>query len=199
MRILLLQVSTHDIKDYAVHSLPRNLRYATEKGYDYFLYQNNRFQYPAMWLKIEVFKHLNYAEYDHIWVLDADCVINDFNIDLEEVINNDQKDVIISENGPNGGLPLNSGSIVYSARIVPELLARYDKWLAEKNPHIFQHWHDQQLINEWNDSHPEIFSVRDYSELNSWWGEMDPPNFVFHFMARDRTEKIDLIRKHLGA
>jgi hypothetical protein len=199
MKILLLQVSTRGITDYAVYSLPRNLKYATEKGYDYFLYQNNCFQYPAMWLKVEVFKHLNYAEYDYIWVLDADCVINDFDVDLEELINKDRKDIIVSENGPNGGLRLNSGSTIYSAGIVPDLLERYDRWLADDNPHIFQPWHDQQLINEWNEAHPEIFSVRDYSELNSWWCEMDPANFVFHFMAREHSEKVDLIRTHVGA
>jgi galactosyl transferase GMA12/MNN10 family len=199
MRILLLQVGTRDIKDYAVHSLPHNLRYAAEKGYDYFLYQNNHFQYPAMWLKIEVFKHVSYAEYDHIWVLDADCVINDFSVDLEKLINKDRKDIIISENGPNGGLRLNSGSTIYSARIVPYLLERYDQWVAESNPHLHQNWHDQQLINEWNDSNPEVFSVREFSELNSWWCEMNPSHFVFHFMARPTSEKADLIRKHVGA
>lgn len=199
MKILLLQVSTFDIKDYAVHSLPRNLKYAAEKGYDYYLYQNDRFQYPATWLKVEVFKHLNYAEYDHIWVLDADCVINDFSVDLEGLINKDRKDIIISENGPNGGLRLNCGSTIYSARIVSHLLEKYDKWVAEGNPHMLQHWHDQQLINEWYDSDPEVFSVRQFSELNSWWCEMDPSNFVFHFMARELSEKVELIRKHANS
>src|SRR6476620_7571323 len=104
MRILLLQVSTKDIKDYAVYSLPHNLKYAIEKGYDYITYQNNNFPYPSTWLKVEVFKHVNYRDYDYIWVLDADCVINDFRIDIERLINKDRRDIIVSENGPNGGL-----------------------------------------------------------------------------------------------
>jgi galactosyl transferase GMA12/MNN10 family len=196
MRILLLQVSTKDIKDYTVYSLPHNLKYATERGYDYFLYQNNHFPYPPHWLKIEVFKHVKYREYDHIWVLDADCVINDFSVDLQHLIDKDKKDIIASENGPNGGLRLNSGSVIYSARIVPRLLKRYDKWTAESgNVHLA--FRDQRFLNEWNDSNPELFSVREFSELNSYWLKMDPANFVFHFMAREPSEKIDFIKKHV--
>ena len=89
--------------------MPHNLKYALERGYDYFIYQNNHFCYPNTWLKVEVFKHVNYMGYDHIWVLDADCVINDFSVNLEELIDKDNKDIIISENGPNGGLRLNAG------------------------------------------------------------------------------------------
>ncbi len=198
MRILLLQVSTNDVKEYAVYSLPHNLKYATEKGYDYFMYQNNHFPYPAHWLKIEVFKHVKYREYDHIWVLDADCVINDSSVKLEELIDKDKKDIIISENGPNGGLRLNSGSVIYSARIVPQLLKKYDKWTAESD-NMHRAFRDQRFLNEWNDSNPEVFSVREFSELNSSWFEMDPANFVFHFMARERSEKVDLIKKHVNA
>jgi galactosyl transferase GMA12/MNN10 family len=112
MRILLLQVSTMDIKDYAIYSLPHNLKYAIENGYDYFMYQNDHFPYPNVWLKIEVFKHVNYAEYDHIWVLDADCVVNDFSVNIEKLINKDKRDIIISENGPNGGLQLSRGILL---------------------------------------------------------------------------------------
>lgn len=199
MRILLLQVSTKDIKDYAVYALPHNLKYAIKNGYDYFTYQNDHFPYPNVWLKIEVFKHVDYAEYDHIWVLDADCVINDFSVNLEELINKDKKDIIISKNGPNGGLLLNSGSMIYSARIIPQLLARYDKWIAEGNKYIYERYRDQQLLNEWNDSSPEVFSVREFSELNSYWYEMDPSNFVFHFMYREINEKINLIKNAVEA
>jgi hypothetical protein len=199
MRILLIQVSTEDIKDYAVYSLPHNLKYTIGKGYDYFMYQNNHFRYPGTWLKVEVFKHVNYAEYDHVWVLDADCVVNDFSVDLEELINRDRKDIIVSENGPNGGLRLNAGSVIYSARIVPKLLEKYENWVAENNRYMREYWHDQQLINEWNDANPEMFSVRPFSELNSWWFEMDPANFIFHFMAREQNEKVNLIKKHVTA
>jgi hypothetical protein len=199
MKILLLQVSTKDIKDYAVHSLPHNLKYAIENGYDYFRYQNDHFPYPSVWLKIEVFKHVNYAEYDHIWVLDADCVVNDFSVNIEELINKDKRDIIISENGPNGGLQLNSGSVIYSARIIPELLAKYDKWIAEGNRYVYERYRDQQLLNEWNDSSPEVFSVREFSEINSYWYEMDPSNFVFHFMDREVNEKARLIKNCVKA
>jgi hypothetical protein len=197
MRILLLQVSTAELKEYAVYSLPHNLKYAVDKGYDYFLYQNDHFPHPANWLKIEVFKHVKYREYDHIWVLDADCVINDFSVSLEELINKDKKDIIISENGPNGGLRLNSGSVIYSAKIVPQLLKKYDRWSAESD-NMYRAL-DQRFLNEWNDCNPEVFSVREFSELNSWWFEMDPANFVFHFMARELGEKVDLIKKHVRA
>ena len=84
------------------------------------------------------------------------------------------------------------GSVIYLLRIVPQLLEKYDKWVAESNRYMDEYWHDQQLINEWNDSNPEVFSVRAFSELNSWWFEMDPHNFVFHFMAREQSEKVDL-------
>lgn len=89
--------------------------------------------------------------------------------------------------------------MIYSGRIVPQLLERYDEWAAENNSYMHQDRHDQQLIDEWHDRHPEAFSVRPFSELNSWWFEMDPNNFVFHFMAREQSEKVDLIKNHVKA
>jgi hypothetical protein len=55
------------------------------------------------------------------------------------------------------------------------------------------------LLNEWNDFSPEVFSVREFSELNSYWYEMDPSNFVFHFMYREINEKINLIKNAVEA
>lgn len=171
MKILICQVITPDIKDYAQYSIPTNIEYAIKHNYDFILYTSKKeeINYHPAWLKITSLRHLGLDKYDWIWVLDADAVINNQEITLEDIISREEKPIIISENGTNDGRTLNSGSILIQKSFVPNLLARYDTAVKENYRFLVERFWDQELINDWYEEDPSIFSVRPMTEINSHW------------------------------
>ena len=194
MNILILQVMDRNVKDYSVYSLPINLEYSIKNDYDYLLYQKSDFKHHPSWLKLEAFREIDLGKYEYIWVLDTDCIINNHSIKLESIIAKDPKEIIISENGSNGGRLMNAGSILYKASIIPELLERYTKWESDGSEFMQKKYWEQEMLNDWYEEDPSRFSVRDMNELNSFWdidnlkGD-EASILVYHYMGRGDVPK----------
>jgi len=78
--------------------------------------------------------------WDRIFCLDADAIISkqDF---LEELVNtfDQSKAMIICENGPNGGRPMNAGAFFFNCRQLSKLENLYYTWMD----------HSEGLENTW--------------------------------------------------
>src|SRR6185295_16486597 len=160
MKILILQVMTPEIAGYCAYSLPINLEYAVINGYHYHLHHARitDIPYHPPWLKLEALRSVDFKSFDWIWVLDADCVINNRRIKLKHVISADPKDIIISKNGRNGGRLLNSGSFVLKSSAVPSVLAEYNAYAATGSEYMLKRFWDQEMFNDWYEREPSIFS-----------------------------------------
>lgn len=171
MKILICQVITPDIKDYSQYSLPTNLEYSIKWNYDYLLYtaKKTEINYHPAWLKITSFYDIKVDKYDWIWILDADAIINNHEIKLEDIIGDENKPIIISVNDLNGGRYLNSGSILIKSSYVKELLKKYEDAIDNNYKFLTDRFWDQELINDWFEEDPIPFSVRPMMELNSHW------------------------------
>jgi glycosyl transferase family (putative galactosyltransferase) len=203
IRILILQVMTPEIAGYCAYSLPLNVEYAVKNGYHYYLHHARRSDIPyhPSWLKLEALRLVDLQSYNWIWVLDADCVINNISIKLEDVIAADPKDIIISENGRNGGRRINAGSFVLRSSAVPLALAQYDAFARSGSPYMNKKFWEQEMFNDWYERDPTIFSVRDMNVLNSYWniaslrGE-ERNNLVFHYMAQSDEQRITAMKNY---
>ena len=171
MKILIVQVMTPDIKDYSMYSLPTNIEYSIKWNYDYLLYtaKKTEINYHPAWLKITSFYEIKVDKYDWIWILDADAIVNNHDLKLEDIINNETKPIIISVNDENGGRHLNSGSILIKSSYVKELLTKYEDAVYNNYKFLTERFWDQELINDWFEEDPIPFSVRPMMELNSHW------------------------------
>lgn len=201
MKILMLQVMNSNVKEYGVYSLPINLEYSIKNDCDYLLYQKNDFRHHPSWLKIEAFREIDLAKYDYVWVLDTDCIINNHRIRLEDIISRDPGEIIISENGLNGGRRVNAGSMLIKTSIIPEVLERYAKWEADGSEFMQKKYWEQEMMNDWLEEDPTRFSVRPMQELNSFWDveglSGDDANIlVYHYMGRGIKDRAMLMRKY---
>ena len=217
MKILILQVATPNIKDYSVYSIPINISYSIKWDYDFLLYtsKEEELDYHPAWLKITAFYNINVDKYDWIWVLDADAVINNEKIKLEDIISNCNRPIIISENGKNGGRHLNSGSFLIKSEFVKELLLKYEECVSNNYIFLNKRFWDQELINDWYEESPEHFSVRKMKELNSHWRIYGPSkeyclahgidyvapynqqnNLVHHFMSLPMDIRINWMKNN---
>jgi hypothetical protein len=181
---------TKEIEDYCLLSLPHNLKYAIKHGYDYKLYQKqkNEFCFHPSWLKVEVFNNIEWKQYDYIWVLDADCVINEQTIKLEEIIKKEEKPLIISINGENGGRYLNLGSFIVDSKVVPTILKKYEDYKCSKNKFLQEKYWEQEMFNDWYDIEPILFSARPMDEINSW-----------KYSSTSKTKNMQIIRSLIDA
>jgi len=195
MKILILQCCDENIKEYSKFSIPHNIKYALKYNYDFQLYQDNNFKHHPAWLKIDCFKNINYKNYDYIWVLDADALINNFDIKLENII--DGNCIIVSENGGNGGRLINSGSIIYSKYVIQDILNKYFEWIENNNIFMKRYFWEQELINDFYEENSNIFTILNMYILNSGWKDMPKENFVYHFMGRDLKDKVIDIKKYV--
>lgn len=217
MKILILQVATPNIKDYSIYSIPININYSIKWDYDFLLYthKEDAIDYHPAWLKITSFYNINIEKYDWIWILDADAVINNDKIKLEDIISNCNKPIIISKNGKNGGRYLNSGSILIKSDFVKELLLKYEDCVRKGYVFLNENFWDQELINDWYEESPEHFSVRKMKELNSHWMIYAPSkeyclqnginyvapynqkkNLIHHFMSLPIDTRINWMRNN---
>ena len=197
-RVLVIQCYTESIKEYAMESFSHNVKYFVNKGYDTLLY-TDKIKYHPTWLKIDCLTKINYNKYDYVWVLDADCLINNISKSIEELIGQHPTKILCSKNGLNGGSLLNSGSIIYPKESIEIILSHYAKYKDQDNKFLYEHWHEQTMLNEIVEKYPTIFETLDMDVLNSWWlvDIYSNENFIHHYMGITKDEKLNKIKQHV--
>lgn len=124
MKIDIATVATPRIHEYARYSIALNADYALRHGYGFHVFTRpNEARHPA-WGKVQIARQLP-PICDWLFVMDADAVFLQVDRGLEQFAKLDG-DLLICENGPNGGRPLNTG--VMMIRNTPAMPRFLDRW-----------------------------------------------------------------------
>lgn len=199
MRIAFLQVITSAIEPYAKYSRMVNKDYCEKHGYDYIEENFISSEYHPSWGKVfATLKHLD--EYDYIFTLDADAIVVDSSVLLEDKIKEMKGDILFSNNGPNGGRFINAGSFITNSKtrdFFNELISR-----SQLKPETkFGGFFEQDIINDIYDEGRPL-DVKETNFINSYWLANTiglEGLFVFHFMARSINDKVTVVKDVLNS
>lgn len=198
MRIALLTVVTPDIYEYSKLSSIINSNYCLKQGYDYLLVNSTIQDRHHSWYKVKAIeRYIDY--YDYIFVLDADAIVNNYSISIEDIISEQKADFIISEDIPNGGW-INAGSfIVRNNPLCKNLLKSWWNKGKETNKE-FTIYHEQDcliylLTTEYKHFLNNKVKVLPTNYINSACNLNIVPedNFIIHYMAKSNEERKNLI------
>lgn len=194
MKILLLQVVTPEIADYAQFTVLINAAYAKHRGYDYEIYNDVEPARHPSWSKIKAVRE-RLESYDRVFVVDADAYIQNFEIKVEDFTG---KPLKFCKNGDNGGDLLNAGLfMVDDAPGIHRLLERW--WLNHFGDERF--WEQCALNRLYQNSNGDEFKkaidVYPMRAFNSWWRDavqkFNADQFVIHVMGRSNSHKAQLL------
>lgn len=205
MKILVLTLADSNFSDVADISMPNKIMYSSIHRYHFIqefeLLDKTR---SASWNKI-LFLQEHLPNYDWIWWTDADSLVMNMEIRLENIIDEDDDDIcapdmIITEdyNGLNAG----------------QFLIRNCDWSIEflkrvynEDQFINHHWWEQAAIQTVlsNDSYANLhLEVTHQSVMNSIvhsnpeLTSYEPGDFIAHFagLGREKHNLIGLMRKY---
>lgn len=147
------------------------------------------------------------TNYDFVWILDIDTFFVNYEISIKDIIDEhlcdydeDGVDAICSVNGVNGGKLLNTGSIIYRLYNIGTLFYLFENYRQSRNQTIMnQPFWEQDFLNDVHQFHNLDFKIKplEMNVLNSYWGNYEQNQLLFHFMARSYEEKIKIATKHI--
>lgn len=199
IKLCFLQVTSPEIYGYSKYSSELNKQYCTIHGYDYIEASAiNTDEYSPSWSKIfHSIDILKSGKYTHVFFLDADAVVINRNKKLEEVINKMIAPIAFSENGWNGGDLINAGSFIANVNAISILQDSLELVNAEMTIKKKQFPWEQSVITKLHEQ-GKLIDVFPMNEINSYWLyniESNDKQFVYHFMARPLSEKIEIAKK----
>lgn len=204
MNILVLQIFTEEIKEYTFYSTQINSAYCVDKGYTYKILKTFNEEKHSSWKKLDFIREEleSNISYDWIFLLDADAVFRNFDINLEDIVKNiKDKNIIVCDDIPNGGL-INCGAFfVKNDEESLIILNEWDRYGKEEGYNTFQYW-EQDALRHILEAKTEIGSefvhkikILPNKTFNSYWQTIPEDNFIAHFMGRPLHDKISLIKK----
>jgi hypothetical protein len=197
MKIAILQTVTPEIASYTKYTVGVNAQYCVENGIEYHLVQNDlgTTRHPS-WNRIKVVGRF-VSQYDFVMMLDADAIIQNFSISLEEIINThaEDYDILVCDDKPNGGL-INCGVMIF--RNTPSIHDILTKWWIEGAIMEMEHKfpYEQGVLRalmENPDSSPvwrNKIKILPINTFNSHWLDIPEDNFIAHIMARPMDQRI---------
>lgn len=199
MRIAFLQVTSPEIYEYSQYSTAINKKYCEKHGYEYIEVPVVLAEtYAPQWSKIfQVLRHLQSMDYTHIFFLDADAVVLNDNITLEDRISQMKTSIAFSENDWNGGELINTGAFIATVEAIP-FLQECIRVSQEELPNLQRdYWHEQTVVNLLKDR-GWLMDVWSMNTINSYWlhnYKNNTDQFIYHFMARPLHEKVAIAQE----
>lgn len=193
--IAFVQVTSPEIKEYSKYSTEINKRYCDKHGYSFLEIETvNCETYAPQWSKIfTVLELLKTNLYDYVFFLDADAVVLNDSVTLEDLIKDLDSPIAFSINDWNGGELINTGAFLCSKEAVPYLEECIKISILEPGLKL-EYWHEQTAINRMYTQGWKM-TVWPMNKINSYWlHDYKTPSdqFVYHFMARPLAEKIQI-------
>lgn len=187
MKIDIVTVATKSIQQYATYSIALNADYAVRHGYGFHVFTTPNEERHPTWGKVEAAKLL-LPLCDWLFVIDADAVVVDVEKTLEEFTKR-RGDLLICENGPNGGRPLNGGAILL--RNTAAMHRFLDAWYDTGAKYAFKRFHEQEALNDLYESGQDLAITivpLPFDTFNSHWLDHEGPEwqrrFVLHVMQQ---------------
>ncbi len=195
MNIHIATVATPDIQDYAKYSIALNADYALRHGYGFHVFNApNKERYPS-WGKVECAK-LFLPFCDWLFVIDADAVFVNVEKKLQDFTAIDGE-LLVCENGPNGGRLLNSGAMFFKSTLgVNRFLG---EWWDSREKYAVKYFQEQQALNDLYESGASIKIVPlPYDTFNSHFLDYRQPlwreRFVLHVMQHSTDQRAKIFR-----
>ena len=193
--ITILQVATDHIQEYAKYTIQANWLYAKKHSYNYMWMDQVPTDRHPTWGKVYYAKHW-IANTDWLFVLDADAMVYNTDITLNQFCN-DNYTLKMCRNEGNGGDLLNAGAFIIKNNTIAKQMLQI--WYDAKGYHdkMWNYWHEQSVINGLYQNH-DLFksNIVEYPSqaFNSYWLDMELDNidknqFVQHVMARPNEQK----------
>jgi len=188
-------------ESYFKYCLPEYQKWCSNKNYTLKIFKENKTNSAPMWMKIKLlYDELENNEFQIIIVMDADMIINNLNLDLNSFLKPD-KDIYICKNEDNGGEYLNTGSIMIkntenSKQFINEV------WGEHNNEYANKYWWEQTIVNKlYSEKYSSVIEPLGMRDINSHW-QCDkinhPKNNIYHFMARDKADKVVYVKTHFN-
>jgi hypothetical protein len=196
-KICFLQVDSPEITEYSKYTFEINKNYCNLHGYDFLnLSAIKTNEYWPSWSKFFHTKNiLETTNFTHIFYLDADAIILNSSIKLEDIIKKMKKPIAFSQDSHNIA---NSGSFIASKESLHVINAIIEFSIKNPKSKLDYPW-EQKVIdnlykNEGHDQHIQIFPTNTInSSMNLY--KQDRKQFIFHFMARKLEDKICIAKK----
>jgi hypothetical protein len=196
MQIDIAMVATPDIWGYARHSVALNADYALHHGYGFHVFTNPSKSRHATWGKVELAKAL-LPSCDGLFIIDADAVFVDLQKKLEDFAAI-EGDLLACQNGPNGGRILNGGALFLKNTVAVNRFL--ETWYAFGEKYAFQHFHEQEALNDLFESGADIRIVPlPYDAFNSHFLDYNKPiwqsRFVLHVMQHSTEQRAEIFKR----
>jgi hypothetical protein len=196
-KILVLQVYSPRIKNYADISKQSVSEYCKLHGYDYAMHEQKDDYTPSIhWAKIDSMILFLKYDYQWVWVLDSDCLIHNNLLALDKLIDmaenqNSFVSIVCSANGDNGGRLINSGSMIYRTTCLSQFITDSVVYRNLNPDKAKDYFHEQDFINDYFEEHFYMFHVMHMNALNSHWQNFGRWNLVHHYMMQpEKYEKM---------
>jgi hypothetical protein len=189
LKICFFQITNSSTEPYSKYSTLLNKRYCDKHGYDFkeYLSEIDKREYHYTWCKIfQAKKILETENYDFIFFLDADAIIINTSIKLEEIILKMKTDISFSENGVNGGELISTGAFLASKNTLKFFDTCIELVNTDMQDKKFNYWHELAVINRmYEEGWP--MDIFDMNIMNSY-GSLDVNHlgnqFLFHFQGK---------------
>lgn len=202
---------TPNIKSYSEISEKINKIYANKNNYDFKVFNIELNDRSPQWSKIYVInKLLKENSYKYLFWIDSDAFFNDHNKKVEDIINNDSKDIIICNDDINSGntdknkITVNTGTIIIKCtnwtKDFFNLLWNYE------SKYKTQPFYEQNVFEEFIKLNKincrEHISIKDGKLFNSEINEQINKrtlfdNFVVHLAGLDEKTRIQYMNSWL--
>jgi hypothetical protein len=201
-KFAILTFCNNDYREIGEISTPNKKDYAAKHGYDLFIETEIiDSQKPLYWQRLlYIIKLMQNSSYEWIWHTDADSLIDNDTIRLEDIVGDTDKDLIIAQdnNGINAGQYL-IRNCEWSIKFLQE---------ADRRTEFMGHsWNDQEamrnvLLNTEHLKHVyyiEKRKINSYGSVNAL--DYQPGDFIVHFPGSahlgSRAAMIDLMKKYV--
>jgi hypothetical protein len=191
-KILIASVINKNARFYSAIPSRVNYKYARYHKYDFYI-ENRRLssRHPA-WDKVLLAAKSLDREYDYVWIVDADLIILNHQINLfSDIIKlNLDFDILASSDASNSGIQdkpnINTGSIIYKNTTWTKCFL--DKWWNSGSGYLRKHFWEQSVINYLIQSEEEIAShikILPEQSLNSIYPHEynEPDQLCLHLMS----------------
>jgi hypothetical protein len=183
VKLTIVTVATPHIESFACYTVALNSGYALRHGYAFHVFTTPSSERHPAWGKVEIAREL-LPRNDWLFVLDADAIFLQMDKSLEP-FTKVAGDLLICQNGPNGGRPLNTGAMLM--RNTPAMQRLLEVWYEGGAKYARQPAWDQEALNDYYqqvsaESQVAKIIALPFDAFNSHWRDFEHPTFYDRFV-----------------
>jgi hypothetical protein len=187
VNIVIIQLYTSEIKDYAIINSQNTINYCFNHGYSYHSYNKSLNETrPAAWSKILAIKE-QLCNYDWVLWLDSDARIMNHDIKIENLIDNKYCFIFPKENEI-----FNSG-IFLIKNCIESIFWLNCIWETDNGKYTPDWWENASMINLYDTSEMfrKVVKLIDKRLINSYLNEYKKGDFIIHLAGHGHDARVN--------